>query len=44
MGVKQTRFIQVDEDINEAKAIDILNHFPGVGRRFERLKDGLYSD
>lgn len=29
---------------DEAKAIDILNHFPGVGRRFERLKDGLYSD
>lgn len=24
--------------------IQILNEFPGVGRRFERLKDGIYTD
>ena len=24
--------------------IDILNEFPGIGRRFERIMDGLYSD
>ena len=30
--------------INLAKVLNILNDFPGVGRRFERLKDGLYSD
>ena len=24
--------------------VDILNDFPGVGRRFERLADGIYTD
>ena len=36
-------------DVNDgwtdvAGLIDVLNTFPGVGRRFERIKDGLYSD
>lgn len=31
-------------DINEDKMIEALNHFPGVGRRFERIDDGVYSD
>lgn len=26
------------------RIVDVLNEFPGVGRRFERLRDGLYSD
>lgn len=26
------------------KIIDALNDFPGVGRRFEKLADGIYSD
>lgn len=26
------------------KIIEIINDFPGVGRRFERLADGIYSD
>ena len=26
------------------KVIEILNEFPGVGRRFERLSDGIYTD
>lgn len=30
--------------INYQSIIDILNNFPGVGRRFEKLKDGLYTD
>ena len=30
--------------ISDQQIIDILNQFPGVGRRFERLSDGLYSD
>ena len=30
--------------ISDQQILDILNQFPGVGRRFERLKDGLYSD
>lgn len=30
--------------IDEALIIKILNEFPGVGRRFERVADGVYSD
>lgn len=26
------------------KIVEILNEFPGVGRRFERLADGIYTD
>lgn len=31
-------------NINEDKMIEALNHFPGVGRRFEHIDDGVYSD
>ena len=31
-------------NISDDIILDILNQFPGVGRRFERLSDGLYSD
>ena len=31
-------------EINESLIIEILNDFPGVGRRFERIADGVYSD
>ena len=31
-------------DYNTVFLLDTLNEFPGVGRRFERLKDGLYTD
>ena len=31
-------------DASEQEIIDVLNEFPGVGRRFERLADGIYSD
>ena len=30
--------------IDEALLIEILDSFPGVGRRFERICDGVYSD
>ena len=30
--------------IDEALIVEILNNFPGVGRRFERITDGVYSD
>ena len=33
-----------DAMYNMQGLVDILNDFPGVGRRFERLADGLYSD
>jgi UDP-N-acetylmuramate--alanine ligase len=31
-------------EITEEEIIKILNDFPGVGRRFERIADGVYSD
>lgn len=31
-------------DYDAGSLTDILNEFPGVGRRFERIGDGLYSD
>ena len=34
--------ILLDPDL--AGIMDVLNEFPGVGRRFEKLADGLYTD
>jgi UDP-N-acetylmuramate--alanine ligase len=31
-------------DVPDERIIDILNAFPGVGRRFEKLCDGVYTD
>ena len=31
-------------DVDEQTIIDIINEFPGAGRRFERIFDGVYSD
>ncbi|MBQ3321185.1 hypothetical protein IJH72_01090 [Candidatus Saccharibacteria bacterium] len=31
-------------EISEKEIIKVLNEFPGVGRRFEKISDGVYSD
>ncbi|MDO5451921.1 MAG: cyanophycin synthetase, partial [Candidatus Saccharibacteria bacterium] len=31
-------------EITDAKIVEVLNKFPGVGRRFERLYQGIYTD
>lgn len=31
-------------EVDKEKVVAILNDFPGVGRRFERLADGIYTD
>ena len=31
-------------DVDEAKVIEVLNKFPGVGRRFEKIAEGVYTD
>lgn len=46
--------LMIEQDLAEEKGydemysmqvlVDILNEFPGVGRRFEKLSDGLYTD
>lgn len=32
------------DDADKDKIVEILNEFPGVGRRFEKLADGIYTD
>ena len=32
------------DDADKQKIVEILNEFPGVGRRFEKLADGIYTD
>ena len=34
----------IDVDYNTTVIPDLLNNFPGVGRRFERLAEGVYTD
>ena len=44
-AIKQVLASQSNKhQITDQQILDILNQFPGVGRRFERLADGLYSD
>ncbi|MDO4967263.1 MAG: Mur ligase domain-containing protein [Candidatus Saccharibacteria bacterium] len=35
---------KMNPELGEAEIIKVLNSFPGVGRRFEKLEDGIYSD
>ncbi len=35
---------EINYDLPEEKIVEILNEFPGVGRRFEKLGDGIYTD
>ena len=32
------------KNVPDEKIADVLNSFPGVGRRFERITDGIYTD
>lgn len=32
------------DEFSEAELVKIVNDFPGVGRRFEKIADGVYSD
>ena len=36
--------LKMAPEINADELVDILNQFPGVGRRFEKLVDGIYTD
>ena len=39
-----TAVASIAPSIPHTQIIDIMSTFPGVGRRFERLKEGIYSD
>ena len=41
---EETDFQGADGPLQRAEAVEILNEFPGAGRRFERIRDGVYSD
>ena len=43
-GSSSTKKDYAGRAIDEELIIEILNDFPGVGRRFERIYDGVYSD
>ncbi|MDO5480159.1 MAG: Mur ligase domain-containing protein [Candidatus Saccharibacteria bacterium] len=36
--------LKIAPDAEKEKVIEILNEFPGVGRRFEKLAEGIYTD
>lgn len=36
--------LKMNPELQRGKVIEILNDFPGVGRRFERIADGVYTD
>ena len=35
---------EVGKEVSTSEIVEILNQFPGVGRRFERISPGVYSD
>ena len=43
-GLAMQAILEMAPDIEKEKVIEILNEFPGVGRRFEKLADGIYTD
>lgn len=43
-GLALEAVLKMAPDIEKEKVIEILNEFPGVGRRFEKLVDGIYTD
>lgn len=36
--------LEMAPEVSREKVVEILNEFPGVGRRFEKIADGVYSD
>ena len=43
-GLALEAILKMAPDVEKEKVIEILNEFPGVGRRFEKLVDGIYTD
>lgn len=43
-GLALAAIMEMAPEISRAEAIKVLNDFPGVGRRFEKIKEGLYTD
>ena len=43
-GLAVKAILQMAPEIEIEKVVEVLNRFPGVGRRFEKLTDGVYTD
>lgn len=43
-GLAASAIIYMAPNLDQTKIIETLDTFPGVGRRFEKLSDGVYSD
>ena len=43
-GLAAEAIKKASPELETAKIIEVLNEFPGVGRRFERLAEGIYTD
>ena len=43
-GLAMQAILEMAPDVEKEKVVEILNEFPGVGRRFEKLSDGIYTD
>lgn len=43
-GLAAAAIKTMSPELEENKIIDVLNRFPGVGRRFEKIAEGVYSD
>lgn len=43
-GKALAAILEMAPGVDRAEVVRVLNEFPGVGRRFERLADGIYSD
>lgn len=43
-GLAMQAILEMAPDAEKDKVVQILNEFPGVGRRFEKLADGIYTD
>ncbi len=43
-GLALEAILKMAPGVEKEKVIEILNEFPGVGRRFEKLAEGIYTD
>lgn len=44
MQLEQANKEEIVQEFKNSELVEILNEFPGVGRRFERITDGVYTD
>lgn len=44
MDFQEAEYAMKDIDYASSPIVDIMNEFPGVGRRFEKIAEGVYTD